>query len=63
MLWPVSAAAAITAVRSPILSASAGTTSLWRSERIDPTRGYPFVRVNCPTSEMPRRKKSEHPVR
>ena len=26
-------------------------------------RGYPFTRVNCPTSEMPRRKKSEHPVR
>ena len=26
-------------------------------------RGYPFTSVNCPTSEMPRRKKSEHPVR
>jgi hypothetical protein len=26
-------------------------------------RGYPFVRVNCPTSVMPRRKKSAHPVR
>ena len=27
------------------------------------TRGYIFVRVNCPTSVMPRRKKSAHPVR
>jgi hypothetical protein len=24
---------------------------------------YAFARVNCPTSEMFRRKKSEHPVR
>ena len=27
------------------------------------TGDYPFVRVNCPSSLMPRRKKSAHPVR
>jgi Beta-ketoacyl synthase, C-terminal domain len=40
----------------------AGITSLWRSARNDRV-GFHFVRVNWPTSLMPRRKKSAHPVK
>ena len=61
MSWPLRRALATTATRSVILVGFGGHNVA--VGLIDRTRGYLFVSVNCPTSVMPRRKKSAHPVR